>query len=389
MASKLDKYIGKSIYHINSYVLGITDVVIPDKYVSKLEHYGGKLSTDDIILELYKLLINIDNKKMNSKVLNRVMDILILCCEYIPDEPSLKTFIANMYLDMLFTLILVGCPKKINNDDLLKLTDLIANNYLNFVDMNYNFPLSQKLSKFANPLLVVVKLLNKTNKSNKYVQFLKSRITPEENKLLNEQLGGLDLLNIGLNYNDEFNNFNSKLLDMVGSGGDGDDKKKDITPIEKETIIGGGIPTTQPDPPNKGAPKYSTKIIKGLNLTTKPTNSQRNAPVMYWYQEGTNPPQWYNETIVTNIIDEEKKAKAEAEKQKNTTSQQQNTTSQQQNTTSQQQNTTEIKQTESVNKLISELSPTEKSSLVTVEKYLVNMYPKMLMNNLSSMLRMK
>jgi hypothetical protein len=423
MTSKLDKYIGKSILHIKSYVIGLSDIIIPDIYLDKIEQYGGKLSVNDIILELYSLLINSENKQIRSNVLNRVIDVLLLCGEYIPDESSLKTLIGNIYMDVLFTIILVGCNKKISQEKLQKLTDLITNNYLESVDTEYNFPLSQKLSLFSNPLLVIVKLLNKKNKSNKYVKFLKSQITPEENKLLNEQLGGLFSLTEELNNIDEFNKFNKKILDIVGGGNSDknneDDenykkieiknidsssfikeytKKQYIMPytlIKNEDIvneyiinevnndtdikdkIGSGVPTLQPSE-NKNILK---KYILGVEVLTKNKNNKNNKnnkqSLLVWYQDGNNNPEWMDETKATELIqkdiDAEKKTK---EIKANNVQQPQQP----------QQQLTE-KPTESVNKLISELSPSDKTSLISTQKYISTMIPNMIMKYFGNLLK--
>ena len=64
MSYKLDKYVIKSLESIRSYALGENEIMVPEIYLQKISQYGGKISTSDIVFEVYSLLLNLEDNKI-------------------------------------------------------------------------------------------------------------------------------------------------------------------------------------------------------------------------------------------------------------------------------------------------------------------------------------
>jgi hypothetical protein len=216
MSSKKDKYILKSIDSIKSYVINqnSTNHIIPDIYLEKLEQYGGKMSTNEIVLEVYVSVLNIDN--VTNTNLNRLLSILLLCTNDLSKEPNLRTLLSNIYVDVLLTLIITSCNNNIDSNLLNQFTKVILDNFIDYFDPKYSFPLTQKMSYVSDSLLAIIKLLNRNNKSDLYVNYLKNRLSVNENKELNQQLGGLYKNATDLNKIPNLNVLNYTLLNMLG-----------------------------------------------------------------------------------------------------------------------------------------------------------------------------
>ena len=216
MSYKLDKYVIKSLESIKTYAMGNTDIMVPDIYLQKLTQYGGKIPTSDIVFEVYNIVLESDNKKLCPKMLSNVLDVFIMCGPFVPDEPNLKVFVSNLFVDTLFCMIVACCQKKVCSKKVMKLCQIVCEHYLNTCDFDFNFALMQKMSKCTKPMLTILKLLNRKEKSNKYVDFLRSQIVGDENRLLNEQLGGMYQEALLLNEFDEIKMLNDKILKMIG-----------------------------------------------------------------------------------------------------------------------------------------------------------------------------
>ncbi len=310
MSYKLDKYVIKSLESIKSYVLNNSDIMVPDIYLQKLSQYGGKISTNDVIFEVYSLLLDMETKKLCSKVLSNVLNVFIMCGPYVPDEPSLKIFIANIYVDVLFALIVASCQKKVCPKKLMELVEIVCKNYLDDFDVNFNFSLTEKIGGCGKPLLTVLKLLNRKNKSDKYVDFLRSNLSVDENGLLNEQLGGMYDEAILLNKYDQINLLNGKLLEMVG-GVDGPkpthgyDFRKALNTVN-----------------NTHTSQYKvtmTESINNINVYYQEYSETKRGPKnkAYWYFDPDNGNHYYmtRDNVVKMMVKERQKAEQRSRSQ--------------------------------------------------------------------------
>ena len=242
MSYKLDKYVIKSLESIRSYALGENEIMVPEIYLQKISQYGGKISTSDIVFEVYSLLLNLEDNKICSKILTNVLEIFIMCGQYVPEDQNIKIFVSNIYVDVLFSLIIASCQKKICPKKVMELCTIVQENYLNSCDFNFDFALTQKMSRCAKPLLSVLKLLNRKEKSNKYVNFLRSQVDIDGNGLLNEQLGGMYDEAMLLNEYDEIKMLNSRVLDMIGGAPNESIRKReefkdDKNPTNEKKIV--------------------------------------------------------------------------------------------------------------------------------------------------------
>ena len=249
MSYKLDKYVIKSLESIKTYAMGNTDIMVPDIYLQKLTQYGGKIPTSDIVFEVYNIVLESDNEKISSKMLSNVLDVFIMCGPFVPDEPNLKVFVSNLFVDTLFCMIVACCQKKVCSKKVMKLCQIVCEHYLNTCDFDFNFALMQKMSKCTKPMLTILKLLNRKEKSNIYVDFLKSQVVGNENRLLNEQLGGMYQEALLLNEFDEIKMLNDKILKMIGSGVD---TPPQIIIPGNELTFGGPSPTSGQSIPTSG-----------------------------------------------------------------------------------------------------------------------------------------
>ena len=288
MSYKLDKYVIKSLESIQSYILGENEIMVPEIYLQKLSQYGGKISTSDIVFEVYSLLLNLEDNKICSKILTNVLEIFIMCGQYVPEDQNIKVFVSNIFVDVLFSLIIASCQKKICPKKVMELCTIVQENYLNSCDFNFDFALTQKMSRCAKPLLSVLKLLNRKEKSNKYVNFLRSQVDIDGNGLLNEQLGGMYNEAILLNEYDEIKMLNSRVLDMIGGKPDEEIRTRESFPSKKNP-----------------ADKYNTVTINGKEYWAN--NSEK-----YYFNDTKNT--WESiEAARQEEAARQKKARQEAE----------------------------------------------------------------------------
>ena len=206
---KKNKYILKSFESFRNFIDsdGNNDL-IPMDYITKLVQYNVKLPANSIIIESYEVVISSD--LITPNMLNNLLTILLLTY----DNVKTNNLIANIYIDVLMTLLISSCKNDNIDINSLKLfTNIVISKFIDRLKISYAFPLVHKICPIDCPFIAIVKLLNRKNKHLNYVPFLQQKLRSiDDNKILNNKLNIYYNNAMKLNDIPVMNIFNDKLL---------------------------------------------------------------------------------------------------------------------------------------------------------------------------------
>jgi len=224
LSNKGNKYTLKALESIRSFInsnKSDVDDIIPNEYIQKLGQYDTKISTSTVIIEAYDAALR--SYTMTPMMIDNLLTILLICYDNIVGNEKMLNMVANIYIDVLLTLIISSCKDDNVDINSLKLfTEIVSNNFINRFNGSYDFPLAHKLCPIYCPVIAVVKLLNRKQKHPKYVKFLEQVLrSNDENVDLNNKLRHSYKNANTLNEIPIMNTFNDLLLNNynVQSGG--------------------------------------------------------------------------------------------------------------------------------------------------------------------------
>ena len=191
MLSKINKYTLKTLQSIKNFINNDNaDTIVPDEYLLKLDQYNAKIPAASVIIEAY--VQTIQSNFLNQSMLNNLLSILLLAYNNIDLDQldNIGTIVANIYVDVLLTLIIESSKNDDVDVDSLKLfTEVVIKNFINRYDKSYDFPLAMKICPVYCPILATVKLLNRRHKHQNYSNFLQNYFqSPDENSEVNVKL---------------------------------------------------------------------------------------------------------------------------------------------------------------------------------------------------------
>jgi hypothetical protein len=191
MLSKINKYTLKTLQSIKNFINNDgADNIVPDDYLLKLNQYNAKIPAASVIIEAY--VQSIQSNFLNQSMLNNLLSILLLAHKNIDLDQldNIGTIVANIYVDVLLTLIIESSKNDDVDVDSLKLfTEVVVKNFINRYDESYDFPLAMKICPVYCPILATVKLLNRRHKHQNYSNFLQNYFqSPDENSEVNVKL---------------------------------------------------------------------------------------------------------------------------------------------------------------------------------------------------------
>ena len=212
---KKNKYILKSMINISDFIVGNTDQ-INQEYLDRLNLYGGKIPSQDLVLNSYASVLD---HPIKNKILNNLLHLLVSCYDHMDNvSDELINLFAGIYVDTAMALFLTGCDQgKVDSNTLKLFIDMVNTKFAPNLNKNYNFPLSKKIVK-TDPVVASIKLLNRNNnKDKRYLSVLGNLVSKSENNELNLQLGGLYENAKVLSYMPVVARFNDILLNIYSN----------------------------------------------------------------------------------------------------------------------------------------------------------------------------
>jgi len=132
MLSKINKYTLKTLQSLKNFINGDSENIIPDDYLLKLNQYNAKIPAASVIIEAY--VQTIQSNSLNQSMLNNLLSILLLAHKNIDLDQldNIGTIVANIYVDVLLTLIIESSKNDDVDVDSLKLfTEVVVKNFIN------------------------------------------------------------------------------------------------------------------------------------------------------------------------------------------------------------------------------------------------------------------
>jgi hypothetical protein len=280
---KKNKYILKSMINISDFVVGNTDQ-INQEYLEKLNLYGGKIPSQDLILNSYASVLD---HPIKNKILNNLLHLLVSCFDHMDNvSDELIDLFAGIYVDTAMALFLTGCDQgKVDSNTLKLFMEMVNTKFASKLNKNYDFPLSKKVIK-TNPVVATIKLLNRNNNKNKkYLSVLGNLISKTENNELNLQLGGLYENAKVLSSIPVVAKFNDILLDIYSNqqlGGSSQQKKQGTSqPVQGNINTSNSSSLSQPQKPvqEKSQPVQGNINTSNSSSSTKPLQNTQTQVV--------------------------------------------------------------------------------------------------------------
>ena len=233
---KKNKYILKSMINISDFIVGNTDQ-INQEYLDRLNLYGGKIPSQDLVLNSYASVLD---HPIKNKILNNLLHLLVSCYDHMDNvSDELINLFAGIYVDTAMALFLTGCDQgKVDSNTLKLFIDMVNTKFAPNLNKNYDFPLSKKIVK-TDPVVASIKLLNRNNnKDKRYLSVLGNLVSKSENNELNLQLGGLYENAKVLSYMPVVARFNDILLNIYSNQqlGGSSSGSKTSSPVASPTV---------------------------------------------------------------------------------------------------------------------------------------------------------